>query len=77
MIKIYEEQTDSIFKIQKDLNLDKMRLYRYANGKCSVENMPPKLLNDLAIYFNIEPFVLLEKMKEYSEKIVRKGNKNE
>lgn len=77
MIKIYEEQKDSIFKIQKDLNLDKMRLYRYAKGECSVENMPLKLLNDLARYFNIEPFVLLEKMKEYSEKIVRKGNKNE
>lgn len=68
MIKLYEEQKVSIYKIQKDLGLDRMRLYRYANGIISIDKIPAKLVLDLAYYLKEEPNDLMKKMTKYLSK---------
>ena len=68
MIKLYEEQKISIYKIQKDLGLDRMRLYRYANGIVPINKIPTKLVLDLAHYLKEEPNDLMKKMIKYLSK---------
>ncbi len=68
MIKLYEEQKVSIYKIQKDLGLDRMRLYRYANGIIPIDKIPAKLVLDLAYYLKEEPNDLMKKMTKYLKK---------
>lgn len=63
--RLFAEQNVSIYKIQKDLKLDKSRLYRYASGQIDVENMPSSLLNKLARYFKISASELFDKMVDY------------
>jgi hypothetical protein len=65
MIKLFEEQKISLYKMQKDLNYGIYTLYRYARGQRRIENMPINMLFDISIYLGIEPGVLYEKMKEY------------
>lgn len=72
MIKLYEEQTISIYKIQNDLKLDHMRLYRYATGIISINKMPVDLVLALAYYLKIEPNELLRRMLDYEKKQARK-----
>lgn len=72
MIKLYEEQTISIYKIQNDLKLDHMRLYRYATGMISINKMPVDLVLALAYYLKIEPNELLRRMLDYEKKQARK-----
>ena len=74
MIKLFENQKESIYKIQQNLNLDKMRLYRYADGSLNVRNMPAELILKLANYFKIEPNKLYEEMIEYEAKNKRRCN---
>jgi hypothetical protein len=71
MKKLYEEQKVSLYKIQKDLNLNIMRLYRYAEGVIPIDKMPTDLVLQLAYYFKIEPNELVRKMLDY-EKTRRK-----
>lgn len=66
MKKLYEEQTISINKIQQDLGLDNMRLYRYADGTIPIGKMPVELVLQLAYYLKIEPNELLDKMLKYA-----------
>lgn len=68
MKKLYEEQKVSIYKIQHDLGLDNMRLYRYAEGTISIDKMPVDLVLKLAYYLKIEPNELLDKMIKYSNR---------
>lgn len=68
MKKLYEEQTISLYKIQNDLKLNNMRLYRYADGTIPISKMPIELILKLANYLKIEPNILLDKMLEYQEK---------
>ena len=68
MKKLYEEQKHSLYYIQKRLNLDIKRLYRYANGYNSIKNMPVDLLNGIAIVEGISPGELYQKIKEYQQK---------
>ena len=67
MKKLYKEQKNSLYQLQKALNLNIMRLYRYADGQISVDKMPINLLNDIARLEEIEPNELYKKMKEYQE----------
>lgn len=67
MIKLYEDQEVSIYQVQKDLGLGKYTLYRYASGERSVENMPVKILQELAKYFGMDIDIIYKKMKEYEE----------
>lgn len=72
MKKLFKEQKVSLYKVTKDLKLDNMRLYRYANGTCDIKNMPLSLLTKLSIYFNMSMIELYVLMIEY-----KKGGKNE
>lgn len=68
MKKLYEEQKHSLYEIQKKLDLHIMRLYRYAEGIISIDKMPVNLINEIAIYEELEPNELYKKMKEYQER---------
>ena len=68
MNKLYHDQKISTYKIQKDLNLSKYTLYRYCNGQRKIENMPTKLLLDLAYYLHMSPNTLFDKIKWYQTK---------
>lgn len=74
MIKLFENQKISLYKLQNDLNLANSRLYRYADGSLSIDNMPISLILKLANYFKIEPNKLFKEMKEYEPKNKRKCN---
>lgn len=74
MKKLFKEQSISLYKVQKDLNLEIKRLYRYADGTCSIESMPVDLLKVLAKYFEISIDELYNKMIEYKRE--RKENEN-
>lgn len=65
MIKLFENQKVSIYKVAKDLNINKITLYRYAHGDCKLDNMSALLLIQLSSYFNINVNDLNKQMKEY------------
>ena len=68
MKKLYEGQKNSLYQLQKELDLHIMRLYRYADGVVSIDKMPTSLLNDIARLEGIDPIELYKKMKEYQER---------
>lgn len=72
-LKLYEEQKNSIYSLQKKMNLSKDCLYKYARGERLIKNMPVKTLLDIAMYENIEPNKLFRKMC-YWEKTRSKRN---
>lgn len=67
MIKLFNEQNISLTKLAKEINTPKLKLYNYANGKFKIENMPIKLILDIAYYFHIEVNELYNKMIEYKK----------
>lgn len=54
MKKLYKNQEISLYRVAKDLKLPMCKLYRYAEGKLDIKEMPIKLVLDLAYYFHIE-----------------------
>ena len=75
MKKLFEGQNVSIYKIQKDLNLGKMRLYRYADGSLDIYKIPAQLILQLSNYFKIEPNILFKEMVDYERKSKRRNNR--
>nr|DAF46609.1 MAG TPA: SOS-response transcriptional repressor [Siphoviridae sp. ctqwY3] len=71
-LKLYEKQKHTIYEIQKAIGVSKDTLYRYARGKRNVENMPTKMVIDIAYFEKIEVNTLFRAMKDYL-----KGGKNE
>ena len=69
MIKLIEEQKESLYIIQKKLNLGMYTLYRYAKGQRRIENMPVKLLRRLSKCFGMDVDTLYQKMCEYQAKM--------
>lgn len=67
MKKLYEGQKHSLYYIQKHLKLDIKRLYRYANGTNSIDNMPMSLVADIAKIEGIDPVQLYIKMKKHQK----------
>ena len=65
MKKLYKEQKHSLYEIQQHIGVSKITLYNYANKKRNVENMPIKMILDIAYFEEIEPNELLKRMKEY------------
>lgn len=68
MIKLIEEQKESLYIIQKELGLGMYTLYRYAKGQRKIENMPFNMLYKLSNYFGIDMNTLYIKMCEYEAK---------
>lgn len=69
MKKLYAEQKHSLYELQKELNLDKMRLYRYASRQFKIEKMPISLLNGIARIEKLNPNDLFKKIKDYQERV--------
>lgn len=74
MKKLFKEQSVSLYQIQKDLNLELKRLYRYADGTCKISSMPTQLILDLSVYFKIHPENLYNKMIEYEREKISNEN---
>ena len=68
MKKLYEGQKYSLYYLQKKLNLDIKRLYRYADGSISIDKMPMDLIYKIAQIEGINSTELYFKMKEYLKK---------
>lgn len=67
-LKLFEEQDESLYKIQKNCALGQYTLYRYAKGQRKIENMPLDILFRLSLYLNIEAYDLYIKMLDYQKK---------
>jgi hypothetical protein len=67
MKKLYEEQKHSIYYLQKELGLAPYSLYYYTT-KYKIENMPLKLVLDIAYIEKVEPNWLLGRMLEYEKR---------
>ena len=65
MKKLYKEQKHSLYDIQKRIGVSKITLYNYANKKRNIDNMPLKMILDIALYEKIEPNELIKRIKEY------------
>ena len=65
MKKLYEEQKHSLYEIQNAIGVSRITLYNYANKKRNIENMPTKMLLDIAYYEQMEPNELIKRIKEY------------
>lgn len=68
MKKLFKEQKVSLYRVTKDLKLDNMRLYRYADGTCDIKNMPLSLLKELSVYFGMGIYELYIAMVIYKER---------
>lgn len=67
MIKLYEGQKESIYKIQKESGLNKGTLYKYTKGT-PIEKMETKTLINVALYLNMRPGELYKKIQDYQNK---------
>lgn len=65
MIKLYNEQKVSLYKISKDTGIDFKKLYRYANKKCNIRNMPFSLISTISNYLDLKPMDFYKKMEDY------------
>lgn len=64
MNKLYKGQKHSTYEIQKAIGVSKDTLYKYIRNERNVENMPIKMLMDIAYFEKIEVNELFEKLKE-------------
>lgn len=74
MIKLFEGQKVSLYQVQKELGYAIQTLYRYARNERKIENMPGKMLVELAKYFKMEPEKLYVEIQKYQKQL---GGKNE
>ena len=65
MNKLYKGQKHSTYEIQKAIGVSKDTLYKYIRNERNVENMPIKMLMDIAYFEKIEVNKLYEEMKKY------------
>ena len=64
MNKLYKGQRHSTYEIQKAIGVSKDTLYKYIRNERNVENMPIKMLMDIAYFEKIEVNELFKKLKE-------------
>ena len=65
MKRLYKEQKHSLYDIQNRIGVSRITLYNYANKKRSIDNMPTKMILDIAYYEEIDPNELVKRIKEY------------
>lgn len=66
MKKLYAEQKNTLYELQKKLQLDSKRLYRFCENYDAIYRMPVSLLEELALAEDIEPMKLWHKMLNYA-----------
>ena len=64
MNKLYKGQKHSTYEIQKSIGVSKDTLYKYIRNERNVENMPIKMLMDIAYFEKTEVNELFKKLKE-------------
>lgn len=64
MNKLYKGQKHSTYEIQKAIGVSKDTLYKYIRNERNVENMPIKMLMDIAYFEKTEVNELFKKLKE-------------
>ncbi len=64
MNKLYKGQKHSTYEIQNAIGVSKDTLYKYIRNERNVENMPIKMLMDIAYFEKIEVNELFKKLKE-------------
>lgn len=67
-LKLYKDQKNSIYKLQKEANTGHYTLYRYAKGERNIKNISAELLTKIAELENVDPEKLYEEMIKYQEK---------
>ena len=65
MKRLFKGQNVSLYRVAKDLKIPICKLYRYAEKRTAIEQMPTKLVLDLAYYFHIEVNKFYNDMEEY------------
>lgn len=65
--KLYEEQTKSIYEIAKGTGINKLILYRYANGK-EIGKMDCSQVMKISKYLHMDPNTLMYQMYKYQNK---------
>ena len=68
MIKLYEEQKHTLYDIQQKLGCSINTLYSYARGTHKIDNMPIKMILDIAYIEKVEVNELYKKMKKYQNR---------
>lgn len=66
--KLYEEQKNTLNHIGKELNLDKMYLYRYAGNYRKIKMMPYEIVIGISNIEEISPEELYDAMLIYAFK---------
>lgn len=64
-MKLYKEQKNTIYELQKQLDLSINTLYKYARKQTSIDKMPIGTLLGIAKIEEIEPIKLYYDMEEY------------
>ena len=64
-MKLYKEQKNTIYELQKQLDLSINTLYKYARKQTSIDKMPIGTLLGIAKIEDIEPIKLYYDMEEY------------
>ena len=67
MKKLYKEQKNSLYKIQKECGLNKYTLYKYVNGTSDIRNIRFDTLKKIAEVEKIDPLTLLDKIVQYQK----------
>ena len=66
--KIYEDQKNSIYTLQKKLGLSNYALYKYANNTIKIDKMPVGVFLEISKLEKETPGNLYQKIKKYQEK---------
>lgn len=63
--KLYKEQRNTMYELQKKLNLSINTLYKYARKETTIDKMPISMLLGIAELEEKEPIKLYYDMEEY------------
>ena len=69
MLKLYENQKNTIYKLQKELGLPLTTLYHYAKGRRNIDNIPAFWLIQISQIEGVEVNKLFKEMKKYQERL--------
>ena len=67
-MKLYKEQKNTIYELQKELDLSINTLYNYARGRTDIDKMQIGTLISIARLEHKEPMELYNDMKMYLER---------
>lgn len=63
--KLYKDQKNTTYELQRKIRVGKDTLYKYIRGESNIDNMPAKLILDIAYVEHIEANRLYQLIKEH------------